>query len=888
MKVSQASYDRLNDADPTVTGALTSSNARISYAASWFDGIDRPIAAANYGAIGSFTYPDTPPASSATVLVSTTNYDEAGRVYQTADPNGIITQTTYDNVGRTVQTIEDTAGLARTTNFAYTLDDQIATLSAVNPATGDQTTAYLYGTTLTESGVARNDLLRYTLYPDAEEVWPNLSVDGWASMTVDDWANLEITSTDSVSYTYNSLGQQTSITDQRGTVRSLYYDSLGRLTNDCVSTVGDDTDDTVLQIAASYEVRGMVQSVTSLDNATPGSGTALNQTWNSYNTFGQLIEEQQEHSGTVTTSTVSVQYAYATATPNSTRAVNLTYPNGRIIGFNYGVTGGMNDYLSRVQAIQSDGSDIAQYTYLGLSTVVRITYPQPSVWLDLWGGTSGTFNGLDQFNRIIDQRWQNNITSTPTDIDRYQYGYDQNSNRLWKANVVGTAAVGNLDEGYTYDTLNRLTQMQRGTLSGGTITGTPTVQQNWSLDPLGNWSTFATAASGTATLTQQRTANTVNEITAITETTGPTWITPAYDAAGNTSTMPQVADPTQSSTAVYDAWNRMISISDSSGTVGTYSYDGRNRRIAKTTSAETRNFYWTDTWQDVEERVGTATTMDKQYVWGIRYIDELVCRDDATPERLYTCQDANLNLTAITNTSGNVQQRFLYDPYGDAAVLTAMWVATADTCAWTRRFTGQFFDLENQTYDYRERNYQPALGRFTSRDRLNLNSLNLYQYVESDPISLLDPSGLAPNDQFYGLPKAFWNWAHQNGYLPAGGRQLSKEEAMELYAEWVAEGKPNMKMAKWNRNKGLAHTKLLNILGLTVCETACALTYNACVKKEDQSLIGFLNGLNPNFFSPAEFDKAVNDAVTSHTYGVLICATSYLACGPACLCPFPI
>ena len=72
--------------------------------------------------------------------------------------------------------------------------------------------------------------------------------------------------------------------------------------------------------------------------------------------------------------------------------------------------------------------------------IVRITYPQPSVWLDLWGGTSSTFNGLDQFNRVIDQRWtsassvesQNSVTTTPTDIDRYQYGYDQNSNRRTK------------------------------------------------------------------------------------------------------------------------------------------------------------------------------------------------------------------------------------------------------------------------------------------------------------------------------------------------------------------------------------------------------------------------------------------------------------------------
>ena len=79
----------------------------------------------------------------------------------------------------------------------------------------------------------------------------------------------------------------------------------------------------------------------------------------------------------------------------------------------------------------------------------RIADPRLSVWLDLWGGTSGTFAGLDQFNRVIDQRWtsassvesQNQVTTTPTDIDRYQYGYDQNSNRLYKANVVGTAAV---------------------------------------------------------------------------------------------------------------------------------------------------------------------------------------------------------------------------------------------------------------------------------------------------------------------------------------------------------------------------------------------------------------------------------------------------------------
>ena len=98
--------------------------------------------------------------------------------------------------------------------------------------------------------------------------------------------------------------------------------------------------------------------------------------------------------------------------------------------------------------------------------IIPIDYPEPEARLDLWGGTSGVFNGLDPFNRIVDQRWQNSTGSTPTDIDRYQYGYDRDSNRTSKANVVGTPIVtGGLDELYAYDRVKRLNLMQRGTLS---------------------------------------------------------------------------------------------------------------------------------------------------------------------------------------------------------------------------------------------------------------------------------------------------------------------------------------------------------------------------------------------------------------------------------------
>lgn len=68
---------------------------------------------------------------------------------------------------------------------------------------------------------------------------------------------------------------------------------------------------------------------------------------------------------------------------------------------------------------------------------------------------------------MIDTHWQNSITGTAADINRYKYGYDLNSNRQWKQNVVSSAASVPLDEYYNYDNLNRLTEMQRGTLTGG-------------------------------------------------------------------------------------------------------------------------------------------------------------------------------------------------------------------------------------------------------------------------------------------------------------------------------------------------------------------------------------------------------------------------------------
>jgi ATP-dependent helicase/DNAse subunit B len=61
------------------------------------------------------------------------------------------------------------------------------------------------------------------------------------------------------------------------------------------------------------------------------------------------------------------------------------------------------------------------------------------------------------------------------------------SNRQWRQNTVAATLQ---DEFYTYDGLYQVKVLQRGTLTGTPptgISGTPTWEEDWNYDPLGNW-----------------------------------------------------------------------------------------------------------------------------------------------------------------------------------------------------------------------------------------------------------------------------------------------------------------------------------------------------------------------------------------------------------------
>ena len=507
---------RLHDA--TGTGELTTPSgsqpqARVTHTAYWYDGADRPIASADYGtnADAAFTRPTTTPAASDTVLVSLTAYDDAGRADTFTDPEAVVTKVFFDDAGRQTHVVENyvstgwvfkpsmpgtrNADVNRVTAYSYTAGGQIATLTALDPdhdgnPSDNQVTTYVYGVTSGGgSDLASNRLLRAVIYPDSDD--PASGGDGTDGVY------------DRVELTYNRLGQPKSRKDPREAVHTFDYDDLGRLLHDRVTSTGrsaENVDNATLRITRAYEVRGMLDTVTSYDHATPGSGTALNQVDLDYNNFGQLTSDAQEHSGTASGGTPGTTYAYEDGS-DATKVVRLnkvTYPNARDIHYLYadaGDTNGVGHVLGRVTALSSgatrgtsDANVIAGYTYLGPGSVVRKDYPLPDLHLD-YIGTPGSGDGgyanLDRFGRVTAQQWEDYSGASDVDVFHIAHGYDRASNRLYADRKV----YQSYSQHYAYDDLHRLKTFNTGQFDSTN----KDIQdywdlnkRNWTLDQLGN------------------------------------------------------------------------------------------------------------------------------------------------------------------------------------------------------------------------------------------------------------------------------------------------------------------------------------------------------------------------------------------------------------------
>jgi RHS repeat-associated protein len=773
------------------TGDLSASwletDSRRTYQATWFDAVRRTTSVVDYGRNGgaAFVRPATAPAPNTTnnPLVKY-DYNAAGRQYRITDNKARITELTFDLLSRTTKTVENYINGAvaetetdtdRTTETPYDGAGRLWKRIARNPkGTGLgvqlQTTQYVYGTeaNLASPAVRRFDVLTAEIHADSDDTYNPVGADGAKLATGVD------ATYDRVEYTYDYASRKLTWKLPLTTTHTFTYDSAGRPFTDQATALGTGVDGAVRRFEIGYD--DLSRRVTVSSYSATSAGTLLNQVRFTYDGWGNEQKWEQGHEGTAT-GAPSFQRTFAEGVAGEAKYVRmsqLTYPNARAVFINYPADTAAGGKLSRPDNIANDAagtSKFALYTYLGIGSATRVTLGATGVSLDYGTGT-GNPGGWDDWGRIDDQKWAAGATLK----DQYQYGYDRTSQRTFRDNLTATTAPNDAKEHfYTYNGLDQLTVAKQGNLNAGRtdITAPAAVQETFTVESHGNWRALVRATAGTTTLNQTRTHTAANEVTTIAASVGTNWGDGAVDRNGFMTRVPKVTSlQNERWQLTSDAWMRVVKVVNDVGgaTIAEYKYDALGRRTAKLkpngVNWDRRDYYYNGEWQVAEEREllntaskTTAATVPKfQWIWGTRYVDEVVLRDEnkngdgdctdagPTDQRIYYCQDANMNVTALLDAAGAVVERTIYDAYGRHVLYNAAWSATQASTLYRNEvlFTGYRLDPESGLYQVRHRHYHSTLGRWVQRDPLgHHDSMNLYEYVVSHPTSGMDPFGLA-------------------------------------------------------------------------------------------------------------------------------------------------
>ncbi len=134
-----------------------------------------------------------------------------------------------------------------------------------------------------------------------------------------------------------------------------------------------------------------------------------------------------------------VSYAYDDGNVSGTAAkyvhlTQVTYPGGLrgVLQLRDHRHRGGGRATDNIATDGSGGGQLAQYTYLGAGTIVQVDHPRsPGASTLTYKGAAGKYPGFDRVGRVVWQKWTG--TGRTGCMDRYFYGYDKGSNRVWRA-----------------------------------------------------------------------------------------------------------------------------------------------------------------------------------------------------------------------------------------------------------------------------------------------------------------------------------------------------------------------------------------------------------------------------------------------------------------------
>ncbi|HEY7677959.1 MAG TPA: RHS repeat-associated core domain-containing protein [Candidatus Methylomirabilis sp.] len=320
--------------------------------------------------------------------------------------------------------------------------------------------------------------------------------------------------------------------------------------------------------------------------------------------------------------------------------------------------------------------------------------------------TRYTYNPDNTLARVVNRVG----ASDDSILSRHDFRYDGVGNRITHLECIGATATP-----YAYDPLNRLLQVSKS--------ATGAVLESYTYDPLGN--RLAKTSGSAATYYRYDAANQLTQTCADAGCTTPTGAF-TYDLSGNLVT--RTDGPT--TTMAYDAENRLAWINVAGQVEQSYAYDDQGCRIRKTVGGTTTQYLYDGANILAEYSTWAAPTAHTTHGPGI---DAPLIRATSSGAQYYHA-DGLGSVVALSNANSGTDATARFDAWG-------VRIGGTGTIP-VYGYTGREPDETGLIY-YRARYYDPALGRFTQRDPIGLNGgVNLYAYVNANPVNFTDPMGL--------------------------------------------------------------------------------------------------------------------------------------------------
>jgi RHS repeat-associated protein len=785
-------------------------------------------------------------------------YNTYGQPLTVTDPNGTVTTLSYD----AQQRLTSREVGSETTSFAYYSTGLLETVTL--PDSSTVTYSYDNAHRLTGITDTSGNSIAYTLDAlgnrTAEKSYdPSSTLHRTHSRVFNTLSelyqdiNAAGTSAVTTTLSYDSNGNQTGVSAPLSRTTSNAYDALNRL-----SQITD---------PASGHTYFAYDAENDLTSVQDSLGLTTSYT---YNGFGDVTQQVSPDTGTSTNTydsggNVSVSTDARSDTANysydaSNRVTGIVYKNGsavtdQTLSFSYDTgTNGKGRLVSAADgnqslswAYDSHGRVTGKGQTIG-SLTLSVGYAYTNADLTAISTPSGqavayTYNSNHQVTtvKVNGTTVLSSITYEPFGgVNGWSWGSGDTVSRTYNSDgLISQIVSASVTNGYSFDYANRITGISDSansalTWSYGydaldrlTSATTSAITDGWTYDANGN--------RLSQTGTNATTFNITSGDNQLSSTTGSLVRTYTYNAAGMTTAY-------GSDLFSYNDRGRMMGVTVGSTTTS-YLYNALGQLIEKATGSSGNVYMYDEAGHILGEYDGSGNLIDET-VW-LGDIPVATLQPSGSSISINYVHSNHLNApTKVTRSSDNaLEWRIDQDPYGTASANQNP--GGLGTFVYNLRFPGQIYMSETGlNYNY-FRDYDPQVGRYEESDPIGLKggSFSTYAYVGGNPISEVDPLGLAQPGRTapYPLPPGPFDFVlpgspENNAWVQNAYQQISQaiESAAQAVANAISHASPDRKAAEDECYEECEHHMCGRDPG------PFRLCFNTCMKKK-----GFDTGLGP-------------------------------------------